>query len=190
MTFYDFCWIFAINTVDKLLFACWFITNFSILHSTFSGNCKGKWQFSFLNDVFLPSWIFKFLIFFLAHRVQKASVHWRSKFHQHQLNGFFRYHDFWFSEWQPSAILDFYNLKILLTYGVQRAEIHYRAKFRQNWSIICWDIAPFQILEILKFYWLLGSGVNLLWRYCAVSIFQDCGRPPAWISLWHTWITH
>jgi len=44
-----------------------------------------------------------------------------------------------------SAILDIWNLKILLAGGVQRADMHQLSKFRQNWLIRCEDIDIFFI---------------------------------------------
>jgi len=119
---------------------------------------------------------------------------------------------FRFLKMAASAILDFWNLVILLVITVKRVETHLHAKFCQNRSIGCEDIKildvskwrppPSWIFKFVKFYWLTVSGgprhvtvpissqsVVTLRRYCAFLNFSRW-RPSAILDLFGAYLDH
>jgi len=78
-----------------------------------------------------------------------------TKFQQNRPSSFGDIAVFKFSRWQPSAIVNFEILKLLVAYQNGRANMHRYAKFHQNRYNSCRDIT--------------------------LNVFQNGGPPPSWI---------
>jgi len=67
-----------------------------------------------------------------------------------------------------AAILNFWNLKILLVIGVERVEKHQHAKFRQNRSI------GFEDIKIFRFF-KKAAGAILDFQICEILLAEFSG---------------
>jgi len=112
------------------------------------------------------SWIVEFAKFYWL-TVFGGAMHMH-KFHQ---NRFLlrRYCDFSNFKTAAAAILDFWNLKILLLIGMERVETHQRAKFRLNRSIDCEDIKIFRFLK-------MAAAAILNFQICEILLADSVWR--------------
>jgi len=109
-----------------------------------------------------------------------------------------------FSNWRPSAILDFWNSNFLTAVAVNRTILHQRTKFRKDQSNRCGDVAIFVIfqdggrrhlgfskirnfngrsavrVQYASLYQISSKSVKRLQRYGDLTVFSKWRPSPSW----------